>query len=262
MPETIFIVDDDEYALRTYQRVLRREPYVCRYFSSPDEALDAAERIEPAVVVSDQQMPQMLGTEFLAKIKEILPIASRIIITGVADIDTAILSINKGHVYRFIKKPWEDSWLRMEIRRALEYYNTNLRLQLLSELNMDEQTIHRERLQGVLEMAGAVCHEFAQPLQAIAGYCSMLMPEEGQEQTEDFQYLYCIQQEVEKLGDLLFKVMSIGDYKTRIYMGVHKIIDIDAASTQPPPSELFRHLNKKLADGEQTVSYEKGGEDD
>jgi|GEM_PF-1409369 len=243
MGEKIFIIDDDDHILKTYRRVLRDEPYDCMYFSSPVKALASAAHFEPAVVISDQQMPEMTGTELFSKIKTILPIASRVIVTGVADIDTAIHSINRGHVYRFIKKPWEDTWLKVEIKRALQYYHMNQRLQLLSECTMDDGVMERERLRGVLEMAGAVCHEFAQPLQTISGYCSLLMPEtEGD--CPDKLYLQRIEKEVQRLGDLLLKIMSIGEYRTHCYLGDQRMIDIDAASRTQSPFQLFKLMRE------------------
>ena len=174
MGDKVLIVDDEAYLLKACHRLLMDEPYECVSFSSPKKALEEAPGIRPAVVISDQRMPEMSGVEFLEKIKETIPSAVRIITTGYADIDTTIDAINKGQVFRFIRKPWVDLHLKLEIRQALKYYHMTEKLIQAGKESDGIQDLD-ERFKGVLEMAGAVCHEFSQPLQVISGYCGLLM---------------------------------------------------------------------------------------
>jgi DNA-binding NtrC family response regulator len=164
MNDTILIVDDEAHVLETCRKILSGKAYACKVFSCPQKALKAAEMINPAVVVSDQRMPGMKGTVFLEKIRKKLPNATRIIMTGYADIDVAIQAINMGHVFRFIKKPWDDMEFTSQIRDAVEYAHMNQRLQQVLNTDETNNPVVQERLQGVLEMARTVCHEFAQPL--------------------------------------------------------------------------------------------------
>lgn len=232
MEEKIIIVDDENHILSACRRTLRDEPFPCLTFSSPKEALTEAAAINPAVVIADQQMPEMEGICFLEKIKEQVPLATRVIMTGYADINVAVDSINKGHVFRFIKKPWDDRVFKQQILQAIEYYRMNQRLWDAAPDIARESISKQERLQGVLEMAGAVCHEFAQPLQVIIGYCNMLTSPPRQEADIDLimDYLSCIEDAADDLGKLLIKVMAIKKYKTKAYMVDTRIVDIDAST--------------------------------
>ena len=74
------------------------------------------------VVVSDQRMPGMAGTEFLARVKELYPAVVRIVLTGYADVDSATDAVNRGAVYKFLAKPWDSRALREDIRGAFRLF--------------------------------------------------------------------------------------------------------------------------------------------
>lgn len=231
MREKIVIVDDEEYILKTCQRILMGQPYKCITFTSPEKALDSILEIKPAVIVSDQRMPEMDGVTFLQRSSTLLPDSVRIIITGYADIHAAINAINKGNVFRFIKKPWDDVMFKAELETAVKYFKMIQRLKSLDNETAVEALVKRERLQGVLEMAGAVCHEFSQPLQVISGYCDLSAAVDLKKDLQSaLKYISCIQQETQKLGDLLTKITSVKKYKTCSYTDNFKIIDLNAAS--------------------------------
>jgi DNA-binding NtrC family response regulator len=75
------------------------------------------------MVISDQRMPKMSGTEFLAALKTKYPDVLRIILSGYTEVDSITESINKGHIYKFLSKPWNDHNLKLEIKQALEQYD-------------------------------------------------------------------------------------------------------------------------------------------
>lgn len=112
---TILVVDDDPEVLGSVERDLRSQ-YASRYrilaARSPQEALDILDRIElrgerVALVVADQRMPAMAGTELLAKIGERLAGTRRVLLTAYADTDAAIDAINRARVDYYILKPWD-----------------------------------------------------------------------------------------------------------------------------------------------------------
>ena len=235
MDDKIMIVDDDTMILKAVERIFRQEPIKCFLFSSPADALKEACEIEPTVVVSDQRMPEMEGTVFLEKMKQMLPASVRVLMSGYADIDATISAINQGQVFRFIKKPWDAHSFRTEIRHAVQYARLLRRL-----VHTDEdpgEAGRTERLTGALEMAGAVCHEFAQPVQIISGYCEILNDElSRQPDAAGFQEpVSNILQSTERLKDLLLKFMKVRRYKTRPYLLSSTIIDIDAATAEIDP---------------------------
>ena len=120
---TILCVDDEENILSSLKRLLRKEGYRLLTAPSGAEGLKLLEENSVHLVISDQRMPRMDGTQFLAKVKEGYPDAIRIILTGYTDVDSITESINKGHVYKFLLKPWNDQSLKLEIKQALEQYD-------------------------------------------------------------------------------------------------------------------------------------------
>jgi len=118
----LLIVDDEEAILETMTFTFG-DDYEVLTASSAASALELLEREGPvAVVVSDQRMPQMTGVEFLTKVYEKHPATVRIILTGFADMDAIIGSINDGHVYAYITKPWEPDHLKQVVRQAANFY--------------------------------------------------------------------------------------------------------------------------------------------
>ena len=120
---TILCVDDEENILHSIKRLLRKEGYGLLTASSGKEALKLLEENDVHLVLSDQRMPQMSGTEFLAEVKAKYPDMIRIILTGYTEVDSITESINKGNIYKFFLKPWNDQNLKLEIGKALEQYD-------------------------------------------------------------------------------------------------------------------------------------------
>ncbi|MBW1676801.1 MAG: response regulator [Deltaproteobacteria bacterium] len=120
---TVLCVDDEENILHSLKRLLRKEGYRLLTAISGAEGLKLFEENEVHLVISDQRMPQMSGTEFLSVVKDRYPDAIRVVLTGYTDVDAITESINKGHVYKFFLKPWNDQSLKLEIKQALDQYD-------------------------------------------------------------------------------------------------------------------------------------------
>jgi response regulator RpfG family c-di-GMP phosphodiesterase len=120
--ERIAFVDDEEFVLNTLSRVFEKEPYEVYTFDTPSKAIEAMERHPFCVVVSDQMMPEMDGTEFLARVRERWPDTVRILMTGYAETETVIKAINQGSVFRFVSKPWEIRELKKIVKDAMDQY--------------------------------------------------------------------------------------------------------------------------------------------
>lgn len=130
----VLFVDDEEGVLKSLARLFRRTDLDVTTTASPDEVRRLVRDEEFAVVVSDQRMPEIEGTRLLEEVRDLRPETLRISLTGYADKEAAIEAINRGSVYRFLTKPWEDDELRAEIARAVEEYNVRAEVRRLTEL--------------------------------------------------------------------------------------------------------------------------------
>ncbi|MDT8318226.1 MAG: response regulator [bacterium] len=126
MKQPVLFVDDERSILNSLVRLFRNEDYEIFTATSGAEALKIIEKNEIALVISDHRMPEMSGVEFLSHVVETSPDTIRIMLTGYADLKASIDAINKGEVYRFITKPWNDEELRLTVRQSLEYRNIKL----------------------------------------------------------------------------------------------------------------------------------------
>lgn len=119
MSHIVMLVDDDPAVLSGLSRALNNEPYTVICAGSAEDALRAL-RVQPVdVVVSDEEMPGMHGTELLARIKDELPDAVRFMLTGRATLEVALEAINEGAVTRFFTKPCNHIELAVAIRNSL-----------------------------------------------------------------------------------------------------------------------------------------------
>ena len=118
----ILIVDDEENILNSLKRLFRKENYHILTVLSGEEGLEVLDQHEVDLIISDLKMPFMDGVEFLALAKEKNPNALRIMLTGHADLKSVIEAIDKGEVYRFLLKPWNDDELKMTIKQALGFH--------------------------------------------------------------------------------------------------------------------------------------------
>ncbi len=118
----LLVVDDEPDNLDLLYRTFRREYQVLRAESGM-KALEVLEDDgEVAVIISDQRMPDMSGTEFLSKTVPDFPDTVRIILTGFTDVTDLVQAINNGQVYRYITKPWEPHTLKQLVQKAADSY--------------------------------------------------------------------------------------------------------------------------------------------
>jgi response regulator RpfG family c-di-GMP phosphodiesterase len=120
MSEAIMFVDDEENILNSLRRVFRKEPYELLACLSAEQALEMLESKQVQVLISDQLMPGMKGTELLKVVKEIYPSTIRIILSGHSEMEDIVRAINEGEVYCFLKKPEDLTDLVTVVSRAME----------------------------------------------------------------------------------------------------------------------------------------------
>ena len=120
--KTLLLVDDDAGVLAALRRLLRLEGYRLLLANSATEGFELLARYEVQVIVCDQRMPTMSGTEFLDRVKDMYPDIFRIVLTGYTDLKSIMQAVNRGAVYRFYTKPWDNDVLRDDLREAFRHY--------------------------------------------------------------------------------------------------------------------------------------------
>ncbi len=121
----ILIVDDELIMRESLAGWLERDGHEVKKAASGEDALAIFDKEDISLVISDQRMPEMEGTELLSKINEIKPICKKILLTGYADINAAIDAINVGSVDRYFSKPWDDEELVKAVNDLLAMYKTD-----------------------------------------------------------------------------------------------------------------------------------------
>lgn len=119
---TILFVDDEPNILSALRRMLRNDGYRILTAGSAMEGLDILAMNDVQVILSDQRMPGMSGTEFLGRVKALYPDTVRIVLSGFTELDTIIQAVNQGAIYKFLIKPWEDDLMRAHILDAFRYH--------------------------------------------------------------------------------------------------------------------------------------------
>jgi len=119
---TVLFVDDEGNILSSLKRTLRREGYDILTADSASQGFSLLATNDVQVIVSDQRMPEMNGTEFLSRVKNLYPETVRMVLSGYSEISAVTDAINKGAVYRFMMKPWDDEVLKEEIAGALRHW--------------------------------------------------------------------------------------------------------------------------------------------
>ena len=144
MNRKVLFVDDEPHVTDSLKRSLRKEPYEILSANSASEALKMLAREPVDVVVSDEKMPGMQGSEFLAQVCKLYPETVRIILTGHGSMEAAIRAINEGEIYRFLTKPCNEVDLAVTIRQALQLKDLKAISQRLLEKNKNQSAVLRE----------------------------------------------------------------------------------------------------------------------
>ncbi len=132
----MLVVDDEPDNLDLLYRTFRRDFQVLKAESGVRALELLAQEGEVAVIISDQRMPEMKGTEFLSRTVPEFPDTVRIILTGFTDVEDLVEAINSGQVYKYITKPWDPDELKAVVQRAAETYE--LLKQRTEELNRSQ----------------------------------------------------------------------------------------------------------------------------
>lgn len=172
MKHSILCVDDEVDNVDSLERLLRRKYTVLKATSGHD-ALKLLDQNRVSLIISDQRMPVMTGVEFLRKAQLKQPDATRILLTGFADIEVVIEAVNSGGIYRYLNKPWDPTDLLQTVDSAVERFamaqelvEKNRALQVaLSEL----RTLDQAKTQFMM----LINHELKTPLTSILSFTEL-----------------------------------------------------------------------------------------
>ncbi len=164
-PATLLFVDDEANILSALKRLFRPLGYRIFTAGGGAEGLQIFEQNHIDLVISDMRMPEMNGAQFLEQARARWPDTMRILLTGYADVTSTIDAINKGEIYRYVSKPWDDNDITLVVRHALELKNLEQekkRLEALTvqqndelkDLNANLEAKVRERTEEVRQTMG------------------------------------------------------------------------------------------------------------
>jgi response regulator RpfG family c-di-GMP phosphodiesterase len=132
----VLYIDDEVHNLQAFKASFRRDFNVFTA-DSAQKALEVLKDYEVHVIISDQRMPQMTGIEFFESLIPLYPWPIRMLLTGYADINAVIDAINKGEVYKYFTKPWNEEDLRKNIISGFDIYTERKEKHALTETLVD-----------------------------------------------------------------------------------------------------------------------------
>ena len=152
---TVMIVDDEEMVITSLKAFLELETnYEIRGFTDPEQAAGFAAQTRVDVAVSDYLMPRMNGIQLLAKIKEAQPEASRVLLTGHADKQSAIQAINQVALFQYLEKPWDNAQLLLVVQSAAErarlFRDLREKIEALDNANSSLKSVQKRLIEAFL----------------------------------------------------------------------------------------------------------------
>jgi signal transduction histidine kinase len=157
-PAMILYVDDEQSNLVVFEAACGAE-FPVLTASSADEALELMHRHEVAVLLTDQRMPGRSGVELAEAVRAEHPDTIRMLVTAYADLDATIDAINRGHVRRYLRKPWDPRELRATLADALELYLLTRQVR-----SVERRLVETERVYALGVVAASVGHELRGPV--------------------------------------------------------------------------------------------------
>lgn len=217
--QKVLIVDDEPINIKILEEILKIDYEVNFTMNGPDTLEIATSNDPPDLILLDIMMTGMDGYEVCKLLREDqrskdIPV---IFVTAGTDDETLKKAFDSGGT-DYVRKPLNRIELLARIKSAL------------TEQMLKRKLVEDEKLKGILEMAGAICHELNQPMQAIWGYSELLSMDISKDSTL-YGYIKNIEAQVDKMRKITRNLMRITRYETRNYLGESsKIIDIDKSA--------------------------------
>ena len=223
---SLLVIDDEDEIRKSLYRLFRKDYTV--FMAVNAEEGERIMRTQPIhVVISDQRMPGWTGTEFYRIIRHEFPDATRLLLTGYADLNAVIAAINNGEVFRYITKPWnpdelqtivreafEKYWLIVDNRRLIEQQRlANLELEARVQARTRELAETNERLRAINEhkdrLLGIAAHDLRSPLAGIESIAELLKGPLGWDATERQRWLALIITACRNMRNLINSLLDV-----------------------------------------------------
>ena len=219
----VLVVDDEVRIVELLRGELGR---IYRVFTatSGTEALEILQREFIIVLLADQRMPEMSGTQLMERVVQTHPDIIRILLTGHTDTKALLDAVNKGQVYRCVSKPWEPEELKIILRQAIERYelmeqnrllvedlkarNSDLYEALQELRKVQEEALRSERLSMVGRMANMIVHDIKNPLTAVLGMTDMLLEARVSNEGKKNHYYKMIRSEAERVLRMVHEILD------------------------------------------------------
>ncbi len=185
---TILIVDDEPNILEALKRIFQKDYDLLTALSAKEGLEHFTKHKEIALIICDQRMPEMTGVEMLEKSRFLCPHAVRILLTGYSDIEATISAVNRGHIYKYLTKPWKNEAIKQEVKNALEYYE------------FKRSKDHFLML---------VAHELKTPLTTILGFTESYLRGLAQTPGEKEHFILRIEEGAKKLSNLIEDILDL-----------------------------------------------------
>jgi signal transduction histidine kinase len=220
----VLYIDDESNNLLSFQASFRRKYRVLIANSSAEGLSILNEEDDIHVIIADQRMPQSTGVEFFQVVRKAHPDPVRILLTGYTDAEAIIEAINKGEIFRYIKKPWDDIELQNAIQNAYELYTTRFMLKKkVKELEKTNDELNR--------FVYSTSHDLRSPLASILGILNLARMENSV--IDPNNYLNMIDVCVNKMDSFIQKIIEyyksirVDDEKNEIFLASHFQSGID-----------------------------------
>lgn len=241
----LLYIDDEPHNLVGFKASFRLD-YDILLANSADEAMAMLEKDSNVqVIISDQRMPNKTGVEFFEEVRVRFPIPVRMLLTGYTDIESVILAINKGNIFRYITKPWVETEVRSAIEEGYKYY---IATSILEEKNIQLQKAYDE----LDKFAYSVTHDVRGPIVSVLGAIGIAKNAETIEEKNEI--LDMMEKSIHRMDDFIQSMHSY--YSLR--RGELQIEEIDFEQLSTSLHELY-DVSSKTAGTRLEIEVDKQG---